>query len=403
MVRPTPRTVRPARAVAGTTREASRRAPDWRGMRLNEMERFIRDEFENEASPEKRARQVWSHLYADRTLADAFDSTFSAAFVDAAETSGAIFDAGLRLRTPIAQAADGTVKLLMDRGGDSGVPGSSAIETVLIPADTDGRRPRITVCVSSQVGCAMGCKFCFTGTMGLEANLATAEIVHQVVVAKRVAAELFPNAPVKSLVFMGMGEPLQNTDAVLQAIDILSTPGKGIAHLSERKMTVSTVGIVPEMRRLAKESKAQLAVSLHATTEEQRTSIIPQNRIHSLGDILACLEELFPKGRTEGVHGRHVLIEYVMLAGVNDTQEDARRLATLLAPLECKVNLIVFNTFDGSPFVPAERAQVRDFRETLVAAGFVCTVRDSRGDDTMAACGQLGSGKRAKKAQALVG
>ena len=173
--------------------------------------------------------------------------------------------------------------------------------------------------------------------------------------------------------------------------------GKGYTAFSERKITVSTVGLVPEMRRFVAETDAQLAVSLHATTESQRQSIVPQNSKHGLHEIVGALEELFPLGMTSGSHGRHVLIEYVMLRGVNDAEEDAERLAGLLAYVECKVNLIVFNTFEGAPFGPSNVEEVRAFRAILVKSGLVCTVRDSRGDDKMAACGQLGLGKRRRK------
>ncbi len=187
-----------------------------------------------------------------------------------------------------------------------------------------------------------------------------------------------------------MGEPFHNLDSVLKAIQILTTPSSGYTHFSERKITVSTVGLIPEIRRFTLETNAQLALSLHATTEESRSLIVPTNNKYSLAELIACLEELYPKGRTKGSHGRHVLIEYVMLQGVNDTMDDAKRLVTLLEKIECKVNLIVFNSFDGSPFLPSEMPDVRNFRNHLVGNKLVCTIRCSRGDDEMAACGQLG-------------
>ena len=242
----------------------------------------------------------------------------------------------------------------------------------------------------------MGCKFCYTGLMGLRSNLTAGEIVEQVIAAKRI--QKGTSLPVTNIVFMGMGEPFHNMDAVLKAIEILTTPSSGYTPFSQRKITVSTVGLVPEIRRFTQETSAQLALSLHATTEESRSMIVPTNNKHSLSQIIQTLEELYPKGKTEGFHGRHVLIEYVMLKGINDSVEDAKRLVQLLSKIECKVNLICFNTFDGSPFVPSDVQVVKDFRALVVGEGkIVCTVRDSRGDDEMAACGQLGFNVKKKK------
>ena len=148
------------------------------------------------------------------------------------------------------------------------------------------------------------------------------------------------------------------------------------------------------MKRFTLETDAQLAVSLHATTESSRASIVPANNKHSLQEILLTLEDLYPKGKTKGRHGRHVLIEYVMLQDVNDAAEDAKRLAEILSKIECKINLLAFNTFDGAQVVASGRDRIGAFREILVRQGYVCTVRDSRGDDEMAACGQLGLGKK---------
>mmetsp|Transcript_6068 Transcript_6068/g.21713 ORF Transcript_6068/g.21713 Transcript_6068/m.21713 type:complete len:372 (+) Transcript_6068:243-1358(+) len=369
-------------------------------MTLAELEDYCEAELDE---PRRRAAHVWTHMYGDNFLSrslggeeegngnDGENREFSGRFLDKMSERGVDVGAGLSLASS-RTASDGTKKLVFRRDSEGGV---GEVETVLIPVQGEGRKSRVTVCVSSQVGCAMGCKFCFTGLMGLEANLTAGEIVEQVVEAKR--AQKGTPLPVTNIVYMGMGEPFDNYDEVVKSIRILTQGGKGYTAFSERKITVSTVGLVPEMRRFVAETDAQLAVSLHATTESQRQSIVPQNSKHGLHEIVGALEELFPLGMTSGSHGRHVLIEYVMLRGVNDAEEDAERLAGLLAHVECKVNLIVFNTFEGAPFGPSNVEEVRAFRAILVKSGLVCTVRDSRGDDKMAACGQLGLGKRRRK------
>jgi len=361
---------------------------------LEELGDYCEKELEE---PRKRARHVWTHLYGDAYLKSEWedegqgngeDMGFSQRFLSKVGEKRVEPGAGMTL-TDSRSASDGTTKLIFQREADG-----LNIETVLIPVDKEGSKPRVTVCVSSQVGCAMGCKFCYTGLMGLQANLTAGEIVEQVVQAKRM--QRGTHLPVTNIVFMGMGEPFHNLDAVLKAIKILTTESKGYTQFSQRKITVSTVGLVPEMRRFAQETDAQLALSLHATTEESRSSIVPTNNKYSLKEVVETLEELFPKGRTKGSHGRHVLIEYVMLEGVNDTTSDAKRLVKLLENVEAKVNLLVFNTFEGSPFVPADMDAVKNFRAHLVSQNLVCTIRDSRGDDKMAACGQLGLGKKKK-------
>eukprot|EP00887_Chlorella_sp_A99_P001273 scaffold14.g1273.t1 len=302
---------------------------------------------------------------------------FSAAFREKLAPL-ATLDAGLELQS-LHAAADGTLKLVFKLR--SGPAAGGQVETVLIPIVREqGSKPRITLCVSSQVGCAMNCQFCYTGRMGLQGNLTPGQIVEQMVAARRLLWEEDVAAgaarhitPVTNVVYMagpvscflaasllslatvwhrrclaGMGEPMHNLDAVLPSVEILCHP-MGL-HLSATKITVSTVGLLPEMRRFVASSRAVLAVSLHATTDE-----------------------------------------YTMLRGVNDALEDAARLLALTARVRCKVNLIVFNPHPGSPFQPSTPEQVQAFRSALIQGGHVATVRNSRGDDEMAACGQLGS------------
>ncbi|KAK9804264.1 hypothetical protein WJX72_003906 [[Myrmecia] bisecta] len=358
----------------------------------------------------QRAHQLWRWMYYDgnwiRRIDDAcgVPNGFSNAFRETANELATV-DGGLELLY-VQKAGDGTRKMVFKL--TSGEGAGSTVEAVVIPiVRGSGTKPRTTLCVSSQVGCAMNCQFCFTGRMGFRANLSAAQIVEQVVEARRLlAAEAATESakqadqtagkgsparpdPITNIVFMGMGEPFQNLDAVLRAVDIMCSPS-GL-HLSHNKISVSTVGLVPEIRRFCESSRAQLAVSLHATTNQVRDWIAPVNRRWPLETLVATLEEYFPRHAASSPHGRHVLIEYVMLRGVNDTLEDAHRLLKLLANVECKINLIVFNPHQGTRFRASELDQVTAFRSIVIQGGRVCTVRDSRGDDEMAACGQLGA------------
>ena len=265
------------------------------------------------------------------------------------------------------RAADGTTKLVFQT--DDG----AAIESVLIPGPA-----RATLCVSSQVGCAMNCQFCLTAKMGLARHLTTAEIVGQLVQARR----LFPEVWISNIVFMGMGEPLHNLDEVLPAIDILvDDRGLGLSH---RRVTVSTSGLVPQIQRLIAESPAQLAVSVNATTDEVRDWLMPVNRKYPLAALFAALRAL-PLARRA-----RVTLEYVLLADVNDTDDDAERLAELVRGLPCKLNLIPFNPHPGSEFRRPTPERVAAFKAALQARHLNTSIRTTRGDDTMAACGQLG-------------
>eukprot|EP00798_Chlamydomonas_sp_ICE-L_P014122 gene14122-20076_t len=288
----------------------------------------------------------------------------------------ATIDGGLELKE-VVRSSDGTRKLVFKLTHGEGA--GSTIETVLIPVVREsGSRNRITLCVSSQVGCAMNCQFCFTGRMGLLGNLTTAQIVQQVVEARKFLAAEKDTTPMTNLVFMGMGEPLHNMEAVLSAISIVNC-SLGL-HLSINKITMSTVGLVDELREFTSRSQAQVALSLHATTDEVRSWIVPVNRRHDLASLMKALAELFPRDGK-----RIVLIEYVMLRGINDTEADATRLVELLSnveakvnliafnPLpfnthahEAKVNLIVFNPHKGTRFQPSENEQILGFRSILI-------------------------------------
>jgi len=269
--------------------------------------------------------------------------------------------------TVVAHAADDTRKLLFALDADA------AIEAVLIPDP-----PRLTLCISSQAGCGMGCTFCATARLGLRRNLGAADIVGQVLAARHI---LRPGERISNIVFMGMGEPLANYDAVVEAIGIL-TADWGLG-LSGRRITVSTVGLVPAMQRLVAETPAQLAVSLSGTTDEQRAGLMPVNRRYPLGVLLDACRALPIAQR------RRITFEYVMLDGVNDSLDDARRLVRLLHGIRAKVNLIPFNAFPGAGFACSPRATIQRFQAALLDRGVHATIRESRGRDIQAACGQL--------------
>ena len=284
----------------------------------------------------------------------------------------------------VAESADGTRKLLFHLPGERGFP-AAAIESVLIPqvGRAGGARDRLTLCISSQAGCGMGCRFCATARMGLVRNLRPSEIVGQV----RTGIELAAPAPLTNVVFMGMGEPLANYGPVKTALDIL-TAEWGYA-ISPRRITVSTVGLAPAVSRLIAETGDNVAVSLSATTDPQRDRLMPVNRRFPLAALLrACRELPLPRRK-------RITFEYVLLAGENDADADARRLVHLLHGLRVKVNLIPFNPFPGAGFAASPRARILRFQAILRAHGIGATVRESRGQDIQAACGQLAAARPA--------
>lgn len=271
----------------------------------------------------------------------------------------------------VQESTDGTRKLAL------ALDDGELIESVLIP---DGER--LTLCVSSQVGCAMGCTFCATARLGLKRQLRVEEIVGQILLAREQAATLPPDGrPLTNLVFMGMGEPLHNLDALLPALEILSAPwGLGI---SPRRITVSTVGLLPEMRRLLETTKVNLAVSLGATTEERRRELMPVTRKYSLAQLLdECRTLPLPRRK-------RITFEYTLLTGENDSDEDARRLVRLLHGIRSKVNLIYWNPFEGADYTRATTEKTQRFQRILLDHGISASIRESRGPDIAAACGQL--------------
>ncbi len=269
----------------------------------------------------------------------------------------------------VSPSQDGSRKLVfrLDDGG--------RVSAVIMPDDD-----RITLCLSTQVGCGFECAFCLTGTMGLTRNLTAAEILGQLLAAN---ALLGPAERVTHMVFMGMGEPLANFAALVTAIRIIVDPRLGLGY-SPRRVTVSTVGLVPGIEKLGREDlKVNLAISLHAASDEVRSRLMPVNRSWNLEALMAAVRKypLAPRQR--------VFFEYVLLDGVNDSPDDAARLVRLLRGIKAKVNLIPFNDWEGSAFRRPPIARILAFQSVLLDAGVTTTVRWSKGEDIGAACGQL--------------
>ena len=265
-------------------------------------------------------------------------------------------------------AADGTRKWLLDAGQ------SNAIETVFIPEDDRG-----TLCISSQAGCAVNCRFCSTGHQGFARNLTTAEIIGQLHMANRLLER-----PVTNVVMMGMGEPLLNFDAVLPALELMLDDNA--YGLSRRRVTVSTSGVVPMMDRLAQACPVALAVSLHAPTDALRNELVPLNQKYPLAELMSVCRRYLEVAPRD-----FITFEYVMLEGINDAAEQAWALIDLVTreAVSCKFNLIPFNPFPGSGLRRSRPETIRMFATILTEAGFVTTIRRTRGDDIDAACGQL--------------
>ncbi|KDE39579.1 MAG: 23S rRNA (adenine(2503)-C(2))-methyltransferase RlmN [Nitrincola lacisaponensis] len=258
--------------------------------------------------------------------------------------------------------------------------GGSSIEMVLIPEGS-----RKTLCVSSQVGCALDCSFCSTGKQGFNRNLSTAEIIAQLRVAIRSFGPFDPKDErrVTNVVFMGMGEPLLNFDNVVAATELMMDDNA--YGLSKRRVTISTAGVVPAIDRLAGLSDVSLAVSIHAPNDELRDQLVPVNRRYPLSDLIAACNNYLRHLNDKRV----ITVEYTLLAGVNDQPEHARQLLKVLRQLPCKLNLIPFNPFPNSGYRKPSADAILRFKQIIVNGGIVTTVRKTRGDDVDAACGQL--------------
>ncbi len=336
-----------------------------------DLKNFTRDELERlvvEGYGEKkfRAAQLYEWLY--KHLAASFEEmtnlskAFRAVLISTARVAPLA-------RQGIFVASDGTSKLTFE------CDDQAVVESVYIPYASHN-----TLCISSQVGCAMGCTFCYTAKMGLVRHLSTAEIVDQVVQARRLARE--QGELVTNIVFMGMGEPLHNLAHVLQATKILIDQ-EGL-DFSKRRVTVSTSGLVPEMIEFMNETEAQLAVSLNATNDVVRSKIMPINDRYDLDQLMTALRDLDLDRR------QRITLEYVLLANLNDSIEDAKRLVELVRGLPCKVNIIPFNPHPKTPFQTPTEERIDAFRDHLIENHVSVFRRQTRGRDEMAACGQLG-------------
>ncbi len=294
-----------------------------------------------------------------------------------------------RFDDPILEkASDGCVKFgfRLDDG--------HIIESVLIPEPD-----RNTLCISSQVGCAMGCRFCMTGTMGFIRNLMPSEIVNQICAVRDYLLTTERNSPqeligpnrVTNVVFMGMGEPLNNLQNVLDSISIM-TEQKGL-DMATRKITVSTCGVVPQMRSVGEHSGVNLAISLHSVNDKVRSELMPVNRKYDVKTLLdTCRHFPMPKRK-------RIMFEYTLLEGINDSDRDARELAKKLRGIPCKINLLSYNQCAGLPYKSPPKDKILRFQNILINAHYTVFIRNSRGADIAAACGQLSTKAKKKQTQ----
>jgi 23S rRNA (adenine2503-C2)-methyltransferase len=332
--------------------------------------------------PAFRARQLWHWIYhrgatdfeAMTSLSKEFRRRLAERYVVA------------RPQVAVAQqSVDGTRKWLLR------FPDGQEVETVHIPEEDRG-----TLCVSSQVGCTLTCRFCHTGTQKLVRNLGAAEIVGQVMTARDALGE-WPSPKderlLSNIVMMGMGEPLYNYENVAKALKIVMDH-EGIA-ISRRRITLSTAGVVPMIKRCGEELAVQLAISLHAVNDALRDKLVPLNKKYPIGELMAACRD-YP-GLS---NARRITFEYVMLKGVNDSPAEARALVKLLSGIPAKVNLIPFNPWPGAPFERSTPQAIAAFSDIVFNAGYAAPVRTPRGDDIMAACGQLKSASIKQRASA---
>ncbi|MBF9019380.1 23S rRNA (adenine(2503)-C(2))-methyltransferase RlmN [Rhodobacterales bacterium HKCCA1058] len=345
-------------------------------------------------TPEKQAKmrvnQIWQWVYV--WGARDFDGMTNLAKCYRAELAENFY-IGLPEMVSRQISSDGTRKYL------ARIAGGHEVEVVYIPEEDRG-----TLCISSQVGCTLTCSFCHTGTQKLVRNLTAAEIVGQIMMARDDLddwprpGEAYGERPrlISNIVLMGMGEPLYNFDAVRDAMKI-AMDGEGIS-LSRRRITLSTSGVVPEIARCAEEIGCMLAISFHATTDEVRDRLVPINKKWPIAELLEALRQ-YPKAS----NSERITFEYVMLKDVNDSDEDAHRLIKLIKGIPAKINLIPFNEWPGAPYQRSDWARIKRFADIIYKAGYASPIRTPRGEDIMAACGQLKSAtERARKSRAEI-
>ncbi|MCH2168744.1 MAG: 23S rRNA (adenine(2503)-C(2))-methyltransferase RlmN [Oceanicola sp.] len=388
----------PARTAVVPDTLTLKRSPDADAPRRNLVgltRPALRDALLEAGTPEKqvkmRVNQIWQWIYQWGVR----DFT---AMTNLSKAYRAQLDAHFEIAVPEVVrreiSADGTRKYLVR------IAGGHEVETVYIPEEGRG-----TLCISSQVGCTLTCSFCHTGTQKLVRNLTAGEIIGQVMLARDDLGE-WPEPGVgtgddgprllSNIVLMGMGEPLYNFDAVRDAMKI-AMDGEGIS-LSRRRITLSTSGVVPEIAKTAEEIGCLLAVSFHATTDEVRNTLVPINKRWNIEALLEALREYPRLSNSE-----RITFEYVMLKDVNDSDADARRLVKLIRGIPAKINLIPFNPWPGSPYERSDWDRIEAFADIVYKAGYASPIRTPRGEDIMAACGQLKSEtERARKSRAQI-
>ncbi|WP_424966368.1 MULTISPECIES: 23S rRNA (adenine(2503)-C(2))-methyltransferase RlmN [unclassified Dinoroseobacter] len=360
------------------------------GLTRPELAEALRSAGTPEKQVKMRVNQVWAWIY-ERGVRDFADMT------NLSKPYRALLAEHFTVAVPEVVSrhvsSDGTRKYLVR------IAGGHEVEVVYIPEEDRG-----TLCVSSQVGCTLTCSFCHTGTQKLVRNLTAGEIVGQIMVARDDLGE-WPEPGrnpknetrlLSNIVLMGMGEPLYNFEAVRDAMKIAMDP-EGIS-LSRRRITLSTSGVVPEIARTADEIGCMLAVSFHATTDDVRDKLVPINKRWNIAELLEALKA-YPKAS----NSERITFEYVMLKGVNDSDEDARRLVELIKGIPAKINLIPFNEWPGAPYERSSNNRIRAFADIIYKAGYASPIRTPRGEDIMAACGQLKSAtERARKSRAQI-
>ena len=326
--------------------------------------------------PSYRAKQIWQWLFHKRATSFVEMTNLCASLRGQLDEQFSISRLEIVRK---AKSRDGTVKFLFGLGDGEN------IESVLIP-----ETKRLTLCISTQAGCGFGCAFCATAVLGLKRNLGASEILDQIL---EVGRALHPHSAlslegrgqerrITHVVLMGMGEPLANYQQTLRALQVMTDTNWGLGF-SSRRITLSTVGLVPQIRKLMDETQVNLAISLHAANDTLRGELMPVNRKYSLAELMDCCRAL-PIPRR-----KRITFEYVLLRGVNDSIEDARQLCRLLAGIRCKVNVIPFNPHPGSRFQRPAALEVERFQQVLHEHGIQINVRRPRGDDIQAACGQL--------------
>jgi 23S rRNA (adenine2503-C2)-methyltransferase len=321
--------------------------------------------FHNHGMRSFRATQVFKWLYLHQV--DAFDQMTDLGKKTRDLLSQNFLSARLSLNQ-VASSKDGTEKYLFE------LSDGNLIESVLIP-----EKDHDTLCISSQIGCSQNCRFCLTAQGGLIRNLTPAEIISQVRDIRHLTTS---SRNLTNIVFMGMGEPLANYRNVIDSLKVITDSDVGL-KFSSRRITLSTAGLVTRMAELGKDTRVNLAVSLNATDNETRSRLMPINRTYPIEKLMEACSSYPLKSRNK------ITFEYILMRGINDTPEDARRLARLLRPVKAKINLIPYNTYEGSPFESPDEPVISRFQDILIADHYTVMIRRSKGRDISAACGQL--------------